>query len=142
MRLCYLSILAVTCLGLAAGGCKRAGGSDGTAPAGDSSDIDIVGKYTYVQKLPAGGTETGTVTVRKDGETYGVAWVRADKVSYSGVGIRRGDQLSVCYSYAGAGERGVAVFAIKPGPRLEGKWAVMGGDGVLYPDTWTAAPSP
>src|SRR5689334_22822214 len=80
--------------------------------AAADDEIDIVGRYNYASQLQGGGTETGTTEIRKQGETYQISWLRADKVAYTGVGIRTGNILSICYSYPGAGERGLCVYKI------------------------------
>lgn len=118
-------------------GCGTSSESNSAQGKQEDKLINIVGQYTYRQTLPGGGAETGTVEVQMHGDTYKVVWTRADKNTYYGVGIRTNDLLSVCYSYPGAGERGVLVYKITPGPKLDGHWTTLGGDGKLYPDTWT-----
>jgi len=112
--------------------------SAGRNVAAEGEEIDIVGRYTYKATIP-GGEETGTVEIQKHGDAYKLEWVRDGKRGkYRGVAIRTQDTLSVCYSYPGNGERGVGVFKITSGPKLMGQWSMLGGDGKLSSDTWTA----
>jgi hypothetical protein len=101
-------------------------------------EIDIGGRNAYKAQLMGGGFEEGTVVIEKNADTYNLTFTRKDGGAYSAIGIRTDDLLSVCYSYPGAGERGVGAFQIKKGPKLVGQWSTFGGDGKLHSDTWTA----
>jgi hypothetical protein len=103
-------------------------------PAADEA-VDIVGKYRS-ELVEAGGKVVVTeVTVEKRGDAYGVTYRLGDKVLFVGTAIRKGDQLSM--GWLSAGQVGVSVYKIEPGPRLTGEYTILGGIGATAKEKLT-----
>src|SRR4051812_38831309 len=83
--------------------------------AAQDDDIDIVGTYLVKGDAGNGKTYEGKVRVTADGDAFKVKWTIAEQ-TYTGVGIRQGDVLSV--GYVSGDYVGVASYRIKKGPRL------------------------
>ena len=101
-----------------------------------AEEIDISGRYVCQGKTPENQTYRGSTVITKTKDTYQVAWnVGGDM--YFGEGIRQGDFLSVCWVLSEPTIPGIMVYHIQKGPKLAGKWAVMGGQGTVLPEALT-----
>jgi hypothetical protein len=94
---------------------------------------DIAGHYLAQGVGVNGGKYESEVTIAKAGESYSIVWKFADR-SFTGIGILRGDVLSVGWS--NDGKAGVVLYTVK-GDTLEGKWADGTGDGRIFDETLT-----
>src|SRR4051812_6785393 len=100
---------------------------------------EIEGEYQY-QSWNAAENKNykGPVTVARLGDCY---HVRYDNGAGMGVGIRKGNTLSVAYVYSDKPDNwGLEVFTIekgKDGPRLVGDYTTHPGNGKLGRDVWT-----
>ena len=82
------------------------------------------GDYTIEGTNPGGsGAYTGTVTVRKTGETYSVIWV-VGGTRYIGTGIGNKDFIAV--SYRSGNNTGLALYG-EDGGNWTGIWTYAGG---------------
>lgn len=85
---------------------------------------DPAGDYTIEGTNPGGkGAYTGTVTVRKTGETYSVVWV-VGGTRYVGTGIGNKDFIAV--SYRSGNDTGLALYG-EDGDNWTGIWTYAGG---------------
>jgi hypothetical protein len=85
---------------------------------------DLVGDYTIEGSNPGNkGHYTGTVTVRKTGETYSVVWV-VGSTRYVGTGIGSKDFIAV--SYRSGNDTGLALYG-SDGSNWNGIWTYAGG---------------
>jgi hypothetical protein len=85
---------------------------------------DPDGTYTVQGSNPGGGgAYTGTVTVRKTGETYSVIWV-VGGTRYVGTGIGNKDFIAV--SYRSGNDTGLALYG-EDGGNWAGIWTYAGG---------------
>lgn len=85
---------------------------------------DPGGEYTIEGTNPGGnGTYSGTVTVRKTGETYSVIWV-VGGTRYVGTGIGNKDFIAV--SYRSGNDTGLALYG-EDGGNWTGIWTYAGG---------------
>lgn len=73
-------------------------------------------------KNPDGSSYTGSVAIKKQGDTYALVW-SIPHTSYAGVGILNGDVLSVGWGSGNA--PGVVAYAVSGGT-LDGAWANPG----------------
>ena len=76
------------------------------------------------------------LTVEVKGENYFLRW--ADGIMV-GLGLRKGDWLSVAFVNTANGSVGTVLYEIKPG-QLVGTWT--GGDGDVYPESCLAGGKP
>jgi hypothetical protein len=83
------------------------------------------GSYKIVGQLD-GVEYSGTVSVKKTGETYNVVWVVAGQ-KYVGTGI--GNKESLAVSYRSGNDTGLAIFEADGG-NWDGQWAYTGGQKV------------
>lgn len=100
---------------------------------GDVTKCDVTGLYRCENP-----ESTGTCVIRKTGETYRLRWsadVRGRAVTHRGVGLREGAVLAV--SWTGAGKSGIVLYAITPGPRLQGRYAALSGNEGVSAETLT-----
>ena len=97
--------------------------------------VDIVGKYRSELTESNGKVLVTQATVEKRGDAYTVAYTRDDKRLFIGTAIRRGDQLSM--AWVSAGQAGVSVYKIEPGPKLAGDYTILGGIGVTGKEVLT-----
>ena len=85
---------------------------------------DPVGDYTIEGSNPGNkGHYTGTVTVRKTGETYSVVWV-VGGTRYVGTGIGNKDFMAV--SYRSGNDTGLALYG-SDAANWKGIWTYAGG---------------
>ena len=82
-----------------------------------------------------GKKQAADVEIKRLGDAYLVKWSKGILDAYIGVGVRKGDVLSVCW--ASQGQLGVSVFHIDKGPRLVGEWTMLGGNGMLQREILT-----
>ena len=104
--------------------------------AAAEDEIDITGRYLCQGKAPDKQIYRGLTVITKTNETYQVSWNVAGEV-YFGEGIRHGDFLSVCWILNQPRVSGIMVYHIQKGPKLAGKWAVLGGEGAVQPEALT-----
>ena len=95
---------------------------------------DITGTYRCEGVLLDGNKYKATVEIQKIGDAYTVRWVRGIAEAHIGVGIRKGNLLSVCFA-AGRGGAGIVVYQIDKGPKLHGDWTELGGIGIMQTET-------
>jgi hypothetical protein len=94
---------------------------------------DPVGDYTIEGTNPGGGGNyTGTVQVRKTGDTYSVIWV-VGGTRYIGTGIGNEDLMAV--SYRSGNNTGLALYG-EDGENWKGIWTYAGGKQVGA-ELWT-----
>ena len=85
---------------------------------------DPVGDYRIEGANPGGnGRYTGTVQVRKTGETYSVIWV-VGGTRYVGTGIGNAEFIAV--SYRSGNDTGLALYG-SDGGNWKGIWTYAGG---------------
>ena len=85
---------------------------------------DLTGDYTIEGSNPGNkGHYTGTVTVRRTGETYSVVWV-VGGTRYVGTGIGNKDFIAV--SYRSGNDTGLALYGAD-GANWNGIWTYAGG---------------
>ena len=98
--------------------------------------VDIVGKYrSEMVDGTTGKTVVTEVTVERRGDSYVLSYQRDGKVLFVGTALRRGDQLSM--SWVSAGQVGVSLYKIEPGPKLTGDYTILGGIGMTAKETLT-----
>lgn len=90
--------------------------------------VEIVGKYQSELVEATGKVLVTQASVERRGDAYLVTYTKSDKVLFVGTALRRGDQLSMCW--ISAGQAGVSVYKIEPGPKLVGEYTMLGGIGV------------
>ncbi len=99
---------------------------------------DISGNYTCQGTNPgttSGPGYRGITTISKVGNTFLMGWTISG-TSYTGVGLRNGNILSV--AWYSAGQTGVVAYQISPdGRTLKGTWAGVGGTGLIGYETLT-----
>jgi uncharacterized protein (TIGR03067 family) len=95
---------------------------------------DITGSYLCEGVLLDGNKYKAKVEIQKLGDAYMVRWTRGIAEAHIGVGIRKGNLLSVCFA-AGRGGAGIVVYQIDKGPRLVGEWTDLGGIGIVQSET-------
>lgn len=96
--------------------------------------VNIVGKYrSELVEANTGKVTITEVTIEKHGDAYLVTYRLDRKVLFIGTALRRGDMLSM--SWISAGQVGVSVYKIEPGPRLTGDYTILGGIGVTAKET-------
>ena len=108
-----------------------------TKPAGET--IDVRGKYTSTSFGPDGKKQTMAAEIEKRGDGYLVKWIVPGGVAYVGMGIRKGNVLSV--TWANRGNVGLSVYTIEKGPKLLGEFTELGGVGVIAKEELTPAKS-
>ena len=101
--------------------------------AGEDSKPNITGEYTSMTPGPDGTEQTADVEIEKLGDTYSVTWKRNNATHSTGVGIRRGETLSVCW--ATQGQTGIAVYQIEKDGKLVGRYTTLGSIGLLVEET-------
>ena len=107
-----------------------------TAPAARRADQpELQGVYRCDGSNPDGSPYRGIVEIAKNHDTFQIRWTFPDRRSAFGIGLVRGNTLSV--SYFGAGTAGLAIYKIEEGKRLVGEWTVAGADGSVYAETLT-----
>jgi uncharacterized protein (TIGR03067 family) len=98
-------------------------------------ELSITGHFKSESVQLNGERQTADVEIRRLGDSYLLSWKKGILDSFIGMGIRKGNLLSVCWG--NKGQVGVCVYHIEQGPRLEGEWTVLGGPGLLSRETLT-----
>jgi hypothetical protein len=100
---------------------------------------EIDGYYTCKGKEAAGKAYSGICVIAKKNDVYLVSWMIGAGSSFTGIGIRQGNQLVVSWSLSGDRGlvRGVNLYQIQSGGQLTGRWATLPGPGVMQSETLT-----
>jgi hypothetical protein len=85
----------------------------------------LVGAWSVEGAQPTGSTYTGDAAISKSGDAFHIIWSIGGQ-SYSGVGVRRGDIVSVGWS--DGEDHGVVDFDAKGDGTLNGTWFDAKGD--------------
>ena len=106
-------------------------------PVEEAPGID--GYYTCKGKEAGGKAYTGICVITKKNDVYVVSWMIGAGSSFTGIGIRQGNNLAVSWSITGdrGVVRGVNLYQIQSGGRLSGRWATLPGPGVMQSETLT-----
>jgi len=117
----------IFCLNLLVNGQTRL---EETKPSGD-----ITGYYSCKGIETGGKQYSGVCVIYRRGEVYLVTWTTSGG-SFSGVGIRVGDTLSVGWSAPVEGKvlKGVNQYKLD-GKTLNGRWATAPGNGQVQTET-------
>ena len=116
-------------------GCASSQPALGVAGAPGASAVAIEGSY-QVQGGSEAGTYIGGARITRVGDAYTVEWNIIQGGSYTGIGLREGDTLSVAIRLDGDPTYlGVIVYQISEGPTLEGRWTVLGAAGPPLTET-------
>ena len=96
---------------------------------------DLTGYYTCKGEEAGGKKYTGVVSLVKKNDVYLISWVVGGGSTFSGIGIRQGNNLAASWSINT--ERGIVkgvnlyrIEMAKEGPRLVGRWSSLPGPGV------------
>jgi uncharacterized protein (TIGR03067 family) len=100
---------------------------------GPGEEIDIAGKYTSESYELDGSKQTADVEIKRLGDAYMIKWSKGILDAYVGMGVRKGDTLSV--SWVTKGQVGVSLYKIEKGPRLVGEGTMVGGIGLVMKET-------
>lgn len=96
---------------------------------------DVVGHYKIEGKNPEGSADyTGTVDVKKTGDTYQIIWHVDGGDKFVGTAI--GDDTFLSSAYKSGDNTGLALY-VKKGDAWEGIWTYAGGR-KLGTEKWTA----
>lgn len=108
------------------------------AKAKVDENAEIDGFYSCKGKEAGGKSYSGVCVIAKKGDIYLVSWMIGAGSTFSGVGIRQGNSLSVSWAMAGDRGlvRGVNVYTIQSN-RLVGRWATLPGPGLVQTETLT-----
>jgi hypothetical protein len=108
-----------------------------TDPVEEAPSLD--GYYTCKGKEAGGKSYTGICVIAKKNDVYLVSWMIGAGSSFTGIGIRQGNNLAVSWSITGdrGVVRGVNLYQIQSGGRLSGRWATLPGPGVMQTETLT-----
>ena len=102
-----------------------------------SSLADPAGTYRVSGTNPgSGSTYSGTVTVKRNGDTFLLAWTIAGNRQI-GVGIGKDDFLAVLYRSGDS--TGIAFYRADENSGWEGIWAPLGSQ-TLGTEKWTRGP--
>ncbi len=122
------------CFSPAISDAARTGGRDPLPPA---TQEDLSGVY-WCEGKQGKKAYRGTVIVTRLGALYLFQWQLVAGLSYEGVGIRRGDTVSVGWTMDKS--RGATAYHVLPGGRLDGRWVSIvgtGTDGESHTETLT-----
>jgi hypothetical protein len=84
---------------------------------------DPVGSYDVKGQNPDGSQYTGSVTVKRTGDTFKVTW-QVGNTRYDGTGI--GNEKFLAVSYTAGDESGLALYGADGG-NWKGIWTYSGG---------------
>ena len=103
----------------------------------DAPSID--GYYTCKGKEAGGKAYSGICVIAKKNDVYLVSWMIGAGSSFTGIGIRQGNNLAVSWTITGdrGVVRGVNLYQIQSGGRLVGRWATLPGPGAMQQETLT-----
>jgi len=104
--------------------------------------IDIAGTYACEGSTPQGDAYRGTVRIVRHADSYRVFWRFETDEDNVGVGIRNGDVFAVSYFDVLPAVVVYQVEQTEAGPRLVGKWTVLGADDEVFFETLTKLEHP
>jgi uncharacterized protein (TIGR03067 family) len=102
--------------------------------------IDIIGKYKAEPVGVEGPAPAVVAEIQRQGDAYTVTWRVGKAVAYVGIGIRKGNTLSVAWT--NRGQLGVSVYEIHKGPRLFGTYTEITGAGLMARENLTPYEDP
>lgn len=87
----------------------------------------LEGTYAVTGSNPGaqGGTYSGSLTIKKMGDVYHVAW--SVGTTYEGIGLFDGNNLSVAWGSMEKPGFGIVVYEFVGGTKLIGKWSTLQG---------------
>ena len=97
--------------------------------------LEIAGKYRSELVEATGKLFVTEAVVERRGDAYLVTYTQGEKLLFVGTALRKGDRLSMCW--VSAGQAGVSVYKIQPGPKLTGEYTTLGGIGVTGKEVLT-----
>jgi hypothetical protein len=112
------------------------------AQSGSGGALEIEGIYACEGSSPKGEAYRGTVQIVRHADTYRVFWRLGTDEGNVGVGIRSGDVLAVSYFDMLPAVVVYKVERTESGPRLVGKWTVLGADDKVFSETLTKLEHP
>ena len=100
---------------------------------------DISGYYTCKGTEAGGKSYSGIAVITKQNQVYTIQWMIGSGSSFSGIGIRQGNNFSTSWALSTEKGiiRGVNNYKIESGPRLVGRWATLPGAGVMHNESLT-----
>ena len=100
---------------------------------------DISGYYTCKGQEAGGKNYSGVAVITKKNDVYLIQWVVGAGSTFTGIGVRQGTTFAA--SWAMTTEkgvmRGVNLYKVESGPRLNGRWATLPGNGQMQNETLT-----
>lgn len=109
------------------------------AASPSSEPASIVGKYGCTGQGPDGKPYQVDLEVEKHNDSYGLTWSTSEGATGVGVGLVKGNVLSVIFQTAQA--VGVAGYSISKNS-LDGSWTVRQLDGMLMPEKCSIGSGP
>ncbi len=106
----------------------------GIAPVKVQTPIDPSGAYRCDGVSPDGQSYRAAVEIVRNGDTFIVRWLTPKGVVNVGVGVLKGNTLSVGYIGASAG---VVVYKVDGNKQLSGEWTDIDASGHVYTETLT-----
>jgi uncharacterized protein (TIGR03067 family) len=100
-----------------------------------AEDPEIVGVYQCEGVELDGNKYSSKVEIQRLGEAYSVRWSKGVAQMHVGVGVRKGNLLSV--SFLNKSMAGIVVYQIGKDRKLHGEWTEFGGIGILRTETLT-----
>jgi hypothetical protein len=100
---------------------------------------DLSGVYDCEGMQFDGKKYKAKVEIERLGDAYSVTWAHGLGRAHLGIGIRKGNLLSVCFA-ARTQEgvmTGIAVYEIDKDAKLHGDWTELGGVGIVQTETLT-----
>ncbi len=94
-----------------------------------ADEPDIAGVYDCQGTEMDGNKYTAKVEIRRVGDAYAVSWAKGGGLMAVGVGLRRGNVLSVSFTNKEMG--GIAVYTVAKDRTMAGEWTEVGGIGLL-----------
>jgi uncharacterized protein (TIGR03067 family) len=111
-------------------------------------ELDLIGTYRSVAMGFDGQEYLADAIIDKLGDGYTIQYKINGQPAYVGVGLRKGNAMSMYW--LNQGQPGITVYQIEPGPRLVGRYMQLSGAGILEEEILTrvhgkqqdATPSP
>jgi len=104
------------------------------APVNVQSSVDPSGAYRCDGVSPDGQSYRAAVQIDKNGDAFIVRWLTPRGIVNVGVGVIRGNSLSVGYVGSTAG---VVVYTLDSKQTLSGEWTDLEASGHVYKETLT-----
>lgn len=103
---------------------------------------DLSGYYTCKGEEAGGKKYSGVCVLTKKNDVYVISWVVGGGASFTGIGIRQGNNLAASWAIPGDKGivRGVNLYRVEGtvnSPRLIGRWTSLPGPGVQQHETLT-----